>query len=229
MSGMRQLALGVGLHDRATFDSFLPGANREALAALRALAAGRGETALYLHGIAGTGKSHLLQAACAAQPGSAYLPLREIAQLGPGVLEGSAGLPLLAIDDLETVAGDARWEQALFTLYNERLGRGARFVVAATVPARSLVLGLQDLRSRLAALAHYALRPLDEAQQREALRARAQARGLELPEETQLFLQRHFARDMARLCALLDQLDAASLAEQRRLPVPFIREVLGQP
>jgi len=226
---MRQLTLGVGLHDRAVFDSFLPGENRQAVAALRAMAAGRGETALYLHGVAATGKSHLLQAACATQPGAAYLPLREMAKLGPGVLEGSAALPLLAIDDLHSVVGDAGWEQALFGLYNERLGRGLRFLVAAAVPARALGLQLQDLKSRLTALTHYALRPLDEAQQREALRLRAHARGLELPEETLLFLQRHFARDMARLCGLLDQLDAASLAEQRRLTVPFIREVLRQP
>lgn len=225
---MEQLALGVGLHDRAAFDSFLPGDNRQAVLALRALAAGGAETAIYLHGPAATGKSHLLQAACAAQPGAAYFPLHELASLGPGVLEGSAQLPLLAVDGLQLIAGDGAWEQALFSLYNERLARGLRFAVAATVPARSLALALPDLRSRLAALTHYALRPLDETQQREALQMRARTRGLELPEETLLFLQRHFARDMARLCALLDQLDAASMAEQRRLTVPFIREVLGQ-
>jgi DnaA family protein len=222
---MEQLPLGVGLHDRAVFESFLPGSNGQAVAALRGIGTA-GETAIYLHGVSGSGKSHLLQALCATQAGAAYFPLRELGRLGPGVLEGSASLPLLAIDDLDAVAADPDWEQALFALYNERLGRGAHFVVAAAVPASSLPVMLPDLRSRLSALTHYALRPLDEAQQREALRMRARARGLDLPEETLVFLQRHFARDMARLCALLDQLDTASLAEQRRLTVPFIREVL---
>jgi len=222
---MQQLTLGVGLRDRAVFDSFLEGNNRQAVAALRDMAAGGGP-AIYLHGVRGSGKSHLLQALCATQAGAAYFPLRDLARLGPGVLEGSAALPLLAIDDLEEVAANPDWEQALFALYNDRMGRGARFVIAAAVPATELGLALPDLRSRLAALAHYALRPLDEAQQREALQLHARARGLELPGETLLFLQRHFARDMTRLSALLDQLDAASLAEQRRLTVPFIREVL---
>jgi DnaA family protein len=224
---MRQLTLGVGLHDRAVFEGFLAAGNVQAVAALRGMGQG-GETAIYLHGIGGSGKSHLLQAACAAQPGAAYFPLRELAALGPGVLEGSAALPLLAIDDIESVAADAAWEQALFALYNERMGRGAQFIVAAAVPARELGVALPDLRSRLAALVHYALRPLDESQQREALQMHARARGLELPMEALQFVQRHFARDMTRLCALLDQLDAASLAEQRRLTVPFIREVLDR-
>jgi DnaA family protein len=224
---MHQLTLGVGLQERAVFESFLPGENRIAVAALQDLAAG-GEGAIYLHGVAGVGKSHLLQALCAMQPGSAYFPLRELHALGPGVLEGAASLPLVALDDIQLIAGDAAWERAFFALYNERAQRALRLAVAAVVPATDLRLQLPDLRSRLAAVAHFALRPLDESQQREALMRRAQAKGLVLPEETLTFLQRHFARDMTRLCALLDQLDAASLARQRRLTVPFIRDVLSE-
>lgn len=225
---MRQLPLGVRLADRAVFGSYFAGGNGAAVAALRELAAGGGDAGLYLHGVAGSGKSHLLQAFCAAVPGAAYLPLRELAALGPEVLEGGAQLAALAIDDLDCIAGQARWEQALFALYNERAGRGLGCVVAAPLPATALAVALPDLRSRLAALPHYALRPLDEPQQRAALQLRAAARGLELPDETLNYLQRHYARDMARLYALLDQLDAASLAERRRLTVPFIRAVLGE-
>jgi len=167
---MRQLTLGVGLHERAVFDSFVNGANRLAVAALQDLAAGRGG-AIYLHGVSGSGKSHLLQALCAAQPGSAYFPLRELAALGPGVLEGAGSLPLLALDDVHHIAGNSEWEYALFGLYNERMQRGLRMAVAAVSPATGLLLLLPDLRSRLAALAHFALHPLDELQQRDTSRA----------------------------------------------------------
>ncbi len=197
------------------------------LAALQDLAAGRGGTALYPQLVAG-GKVASLQALCAAQSGAAYFPLGQSWHLSrPAVLEGMESLPLLAIDDLELV-----WPGGL--------GTGAVQSVQRAHAARSalrhrrnrsrqrLPLQLPDLRSRLGALAHFAVHPLDETQQREALRRRAQARGLVLPEETLTFLQRHFARDMVQLCALLDRLDAASLAQQRRLTVPFIREVLGE-
>jgi DnaA-homolog protein len=106
--------------------------------------------------------------------------------------------------------------------------RRVPLLVAARVPAVELSVALPDLVSRLAAMAHYALRPLDEAQQGEALRLRASLRGLELPDETLQYLQRRFVRDMSQLTALLDRLDEASLRAQRRLTVPFIREVLGR-
>jgi DnaA family protein len=217
------------LHDRAVFGSFLAGGNGLALAAVQQLAAGRGDALVYLHGACGTGKSHLLQAVCAAVPGAGYFPLAQLRQIGPGVLEGAAQLPVIAIDDLDLVAGDDNWELRLFGLFNECLARGTRLAVAASVPAAHLGASLPDLRSRLASMPQFALRPLDEVQQREALQARAAQRGIELPEETVLYLQRRFARDMGRLHELLDRLDLASLQQQRRLTVPFIREVLGEP
>ena len=226
---MRQLSLGMGLQDRAVFASFLPGNNGLALAAAQALAAGSGDALLYLHGVHGTGKSHLLQAFCAAVPGAGYFPLAQLRELGAEVLEGLAGLPAIAIDDVQAVAGEMAWEQQLFGLYNECLARGTRLMVAAPAPVAAAGVNLPDLRSRLAAMPHFALRPLDEVQQREALQLRAAQRGIELPDETLLYLQRHFARDMSRLHDLLDRLDLASLQEQRRLTVPFIRQVLGEP
>ena len=224
---MKQLPLSVRLQDRAVFASYLAGPNAEGMAAARGLAQGEVPW-LYLHGVAGTGRTHLLQAICAAVPGSGYFPLQELRALGPAVLEGVAGLPVVALDDLDAVAGSAEWEQRLFALYNECGGGGARLAVSASVPAGDLPLVLPDLASRLAAMPHYALRPLTEMQQREALQLRAAQRGIELTADTLLYLQRRFARDMGSLNRLLDQLDLASLEEQRRLTLPFIRRVLGE-
>ncbi len=225
---MRQLSLGMRLHDRAVFASFLAGGNALALAGAKQLAAGA-EPLLYLHGPEGTGKSHLLQAICAAVPGAGYFPLLQLRQYGADVLEGASQLPVIAIDNLESVAGDREWEQQLFGLYNDCLARGARLAVAAAVPAAHLGVSLPDLRSRLAAMPQFALRPLDETEQRAALQLRGAMRGIELPEETLLYLQRRFARDIGSLHELLDRLDLASLQEQRRVTVPFIRAVLGEP
>ena len=175
----------------------------------------------------GSGKSHLLQAVCAELPGSGYFPLLELAALGPGALEGAEALSCVCIDDLQLVAGRDDWEQALFRLYCELEARRGRLLLAAALGPTQLPFRLPDLASRFAAAHIFRLQALDEAQQREALRLRAQLRGLELPEETALYLQRRFPRDMATLQRLLDTLDVASLAEQRRLTLPFIRDVLG--
>jgi DnaA family protein len=226
---MRQIPLGVRLQDRTVFESFLVGDNALAVTALRSMAAGTGEHLQYLHGAPGSGKSHLLQALCAAVAGSGYFPLGQLRSSGPEVLDGADQLAAVALDDLDAVVGDAAWERRLFTLYNDCEMRRTRLVVAAPQPATALGVVLPDLRSRLAAMPHFALRPLDESRQREALQLRAEQRGLELPDETVRYLQRRFARDMASMQSLLDRLDAASLEKQRRLTVPFIRQVTGDP
>jgi len=59
------------------------------------------------------------------------------------------------------------------------------------------------------------------------LRERAQRRGLALDEAALEWLLRRVGRDLAGLTALLDQLDRASLAAQRRITVPFLRMTLG--
>jgi DnaA family protein len=48
-----------------------------------------------------------------------------------------------------------------------------------------------------------------------------------MPDETASYLLRRLPRDMPALFDLLDQLDEASLAAQRKLTVPFVKSVLG--
>jgi DnaA family protein len=228
---MQQLPLAMRLRERAVFESFVPGPNLEAVESLRAVAAGRVTGVAWLSGTAGVGKSHLLQAACAlaAHGGltAAYLPLRQLLPLGPEALSGWQQPRLLAIDEIESVIGELIWEQALFTLYRESQERGAALIGAATEPPARLPFALPDLGSRFAAATLLPLRPLAETEQREALRLRAHARGLDLPEETALYLQRRFPRDLTTLYQLLDTIDDAALQAQRRLTVPFIRSVLS--
>ena len=105
-------------------------------------------------------------------------------------------------------------------------------MAASAAPPALIGWSLRDLGSRLAASPVFQLRALDETEQQAALQLRAGLRGVELPEETSRWLQRRFPRDMRRLYELLDTLDQAALTAQRRLTIPFIREVLraqGEP
>ena len=227
---VQQLPLGLRVPDRAVFASFVPGANVEALRHAQRIAAAAALPLSWFCGPAGAGKSHLLQAICAAgaeHMRCGYLPLRDTAALGAGLLEGLGALDCLCIDDVEVVSGGGDWERALFGVLREFEEAGARLVLAAAHPPALLRWGLPDLGSRCAAAAVLALRPLAEPDQQLALRRRAELRGFELPEETLHWLQRRFPRDMGTLYGLLDTLDAAGLAAQRRLTVPFIRAVLS--
>ena len=73
------------------------------------------------------------------------------------------------------------------------------------------------------------LRGLDDQGKAEALRLQARQRGMDMPEEVAGYLLRRSPRDMTALFALLDMLDQASLAAQRKLTVPFVKEVLRSP
>ncbi|MFN2330008.1 MAG: DnaA ATPase domain-containing protein, partial [Chromatocurvus sp.] len=143
------------------------------------------------------------------------------------VLEGLEQYPLVAIDDVQAIAGQTAWEEALFHLYNRLRDAGGRLLSAASLAPEQLALHLPDLRSRLAWGALYALRPADDVTRGQILMVRAQASGLELPEETAQFLLRRYPRDLPALIDLLGRLDQAALVSQRRLTVPFVRSVLG--
>ncbi|MBS0373365.1 MAG: DnaA regulatory inactivator Hda [Proteobacteria bacterium] len=227
---MEQLPLvGVRLRAASTFESFVVGENGPAVAALRARASTSGLPPLWLYGAPGSGRSHLLQAACARAGAlgrrAGYLPL---ASNWPSadIVAGLEQLELVCLDDLERVCGDPAWERALFALYNELGERGGCLAIAAAAAPLALPIGLADLRSRLAASVIWSLRALDEELQGAALSARARALGLELPEDTLLYLQRRLPRDLGALCDALDRLDAAALTQQRRLTVPLARSVL---
>jgi len=226
---VQQIPLGVRLTDRAVFGSFLAAHNTEVLQHLQHLASGAAGGLTWLCGPRGSGKSHLLQAACAAaseRMRAGYVPLADVAALGVGVLDGLPEMQCLCLDDIDRVAGQLDWERGIFGLLREMEESGARLVLAAQVPPAMLHWTLADLGSRCAAGAVFQLRLLEEEEQRAALQLRAHLRGLELPDETWHWLRKRFPRDMRTLYQLLDTLDEAALTAQRRLTVPFIRQVL---
>lgn len=225
-----QLPLSFSWRHGIRLDDFVAGDHAALVHSLRDCAAGQGEQFVYVWGGAGAGKSHLLQATCqaAAERGVAvaYLPLAELATYGPDILEGLEALALVCVDDLQLIAGRREWEEALFHFYNRLRDTQTTLVVAGDSSPAALPVALADLRSRLAWGPVFKLSELSDAEKIAALQRRAGLRGLELPDEVAQFLIRRSPRDMASLFALLDRLDRESLAQQRRLTIPFVRQLI---
>lgn len=219
----QQIPLRIGLRDGVTFANFHPGPNAAVAHALQSAS----EPFIYLGGPQGSGRSHLLQAACheVSEAGglAAYLPLNECMAMSPQMLEGMEQMALLAIDDVELLAGNSEWEQALFHLYNRMRDAGHRMIVAGNAAPAALGIILPDLLSRLGWGPVFQLQPLGDNEKSEALRMRAKQRGMELPAEVADYLLNHASRDMHDLLELLDRLDEGSLAAQRKLTIPFVR------
>lgn len=224
---MSQLALPLRLADHAVFGSYLTTGNEMLVATLADLATGGTGQGCWVWGQHATGKTHLLQAVCErAGDRAVYLPLAMLAAAGPAILEGLAAREIICLDDIQAIAGDDRWEAALFDLCNQVFDAQRILIVAARMSPRECHIGLPDLQSRLSRLPAFRIRPLGEADRAAALQLRARHRGIELPDDTARFLLNRSRRDMASLYELLDRLDIEALRAQRRLTVPFVKEVL---
>ena len=233
----RQLSLNVQLSDDATFDNYfvVPGTpNDLALESVRQLVSA--ETAnpfVYLWGPEGAGISHLLQAACheagKQQWRCQYLPLEELAGYAPDeLLEGLESLDLLCLDGVQHVMGQPGWDRALFVLYNRlREQPERRLLVSADCAPRDLGARLPDLVSRMGWGVAFHLQTLDDEHKAAALKARARARGIELSDDVVGFIMNRSARDMADLFHCLERLDSLSLAEKRRITIPFVKDTMG--
>ncbi|MCF8810688.1 DnaA regulatory inactivator Hda [Xanthomonas campestris pv. campestris] len=225
-----QLPLALRAPSDQRLDSYVA-APDGLIAQLQAFAAGQLSDWLYLAGPSGTGKTHLALSVCAAaeQAGrsSAYLPLQAAAGRLRDALEALEGRSLVALDGVDSIAGQCEDEVALFDFHNRARAAGITLLYTARQMPDGLALVLPDLRSRLSQCVRISLPVLDDVARAAVLRDRAQRRGLALDEAAIDWLLTHSERELAGLVALLDRLDRESLAAQRRVTVPFLRRVLG--
>ncbi len=221
----QQLTLGIRLRDDATFDNYFSGQNEQVVHNLQM----QEEPYVFLFGADGTGKSHLLQAACheTGKKGLpvVYLPLAEEG-LMPAMLDGLENMSLIALDDVQEIIGNEDWEYALFNLYNRVREKGVSMLVSSTEPLASLNIKLADLKSRLSWGPIFQLSSLSDKEKQRALQQRAKNRGLDLTDDVVTYLLKRSSRDMNSLFALFEKLDKASMVEKRKLTIPFIKDYL---
>lgn len=227
---INQLPLNIQLNDIATFANFYNGNNQAVVKYLQDSMQFKNQSMLYIWGQEGTGRSHLLQACChlaqKLQLTASYLPLRDYKEWQPSILEGLEQCDVICLDDIEQLAGHAKWEEACFNLYNRIQAAGKQLIISASLQPQFLGLQLADLVSRLAWGLVLRMQPLSDEEKLIALQLRAKNRGLLLTDEVARFLLLRCPRNMQVLFTTLEKLDRASLAAQRRLTIPFIKEVL---
>src|SRR5258706_7549659 len=215
---MEQLIFELAAPEPPSFANYLPGPNREALAALRKFAANEAaETGLVIWGPPGVGKTHLLKATAAAA--AEARPVRLCSD--PGNLPNDA-LPeaLLLVDDVDRA--DAAMQGRLFTVYNALKASGGSLIAAASVPPTRMPLR-DDVRSRLGwGLVHEIL-PLADEDKPGGLTTYPRSPGFALGEDVIAYLLAHGRRDMTTLLATLAAPDRHSLAAKRPITVPLVK------
>lgn len=228
-----QLPLGIGLAASASFANYVPAAENQAIPRIvQEVACTQAATCLYLWGKQGTGKSHLLQAACqlVTEQGGlpAYLPLKQCINHSPELLEGLEHLDLVCLDDVHAIVGFPTWERAIFHLFNCLREAHIPLLLSAHTAPKGIGFQRSDLVSRLGWGGVFMLSPLQPAELMLALQAHAKHRGLVLSPNVARYVVDHSPPDMSALLQRLDALDYASLSARRKLTIPFVRDLLQQ-
>lgn len=232
-----QRVIPLGGQDDRSLEQFVVGANAELIALLRALVAAPQmmPRLVYIWGESGSGKSHLLHSmirlARELRRTTHFWSLDTLASHDAD----SDLVPVSKISPQALICADNVSEQtladggavALLGIYEAAMMRGAHLVLAAAPPPEQLAATLPDLASRLASGTSYQLKALSEENKPAALQLRARSRGFELEDNVVEFIMRHFARDTASLFGLLDRIDSASLSRQRKVTIPFVRDLLS--
>ncbi|VAX05421.1 DnaA inactivator Hda (shorter homolog of DnaA) [hydrothermal vent metagenome] len=229
---MQQLPLGISLKPDISFAGFIASRNQQAVDSLQEGTKCGGTSFIFLWGNSGTGKTHLLHAACRLadtqnQP-SIYIPLSQALEFSPDIFTDLDKFQLVCLDDVEQITRQQDWEQALFNLFNQVRDKGTNLFITSDCSPTALDITLPDLASRLGWGLNYRLHPLTDDEKVEALQKTAQERGMTLPDECVHYMLKHCPRDMGTLLEILAQLDQASLAAQRKLTIPFIHSQIAE-
>jgi DnaA family protein len=230
-----QLTLSVQLPDDETFESFKSQSNQMVVQQLthfldQITKSNKQVHSMYLFGLSGVGKSHLLHASCAYADTlgitSLCLSFSELTQLSVDVLDGLENIDLVCLDDIQLIAGNKKWQQGVFDLYNRMVEQNKCLIITGDQSVTNLNISLPDLVSRLSWGLTEQVKPLSDEEKSFSLQYRAQQRGLYISDEVASFLINRLSRDMTSLIAALEQLDQASIRDQRRITIPFIKDVL---
>ena len=227
-----QLPFDFSISEKFTFNNFLVSHRNAELAGLVQQFESYEEPVAFIWGSEGAGKSHLLQAVCHDQEDKGglqalYLPMQKIRIFGPEVFNSLHHMDLICLDDFHEVAGDRDWEETLFAFFNRSREAGVRLLVTATNSPRGLTFALPDLASRMSWGVTYQLHELKDDDKLAALDRRARDKHMPMPTEVLNYIFTRHARDLQSLLDVMDTLDQLSLAEKRRLTIPFVKKVMN--
>ncbi len=222
----KQIPFSFQAPEYATLDNFIVGDNEQLLFSLKNDA----EPLIYLWGDKGTGKTHLLESIVlyyhSLEKNAIYIPMQLDNNIQPELLESLETFDLVCLDSIHHIAGDKLWEEALFNFFNRMREAGGRLILAADQNAHNININLADLRSRLSWGITYHIKTLSDDEKISALKFRAHQRGFQMNDDVACYLMKHAPRDMSGLMSLLDKLDYATLVEQKKLSIPFVKKYL---
>jgi len=195
-----------GLNPRFTFETFVVGSsNQFAHAAARAVAdrPGRAYNPLFIHANVGLGKTHLVHALGHAllrqHPGLRilYTPSERFMndvircirqQRMQAFREAYRSVDVLLVDDVHILAGKDATQEEFFHTFNELYASEKQIVITSDSPPQEIPGLVDRLRSRFGWGLMADIQPPDLETKMAILDKKAEAEGIELPEDVRIFI-----------------------------------------
>ncbi|HYZ42391.1 MAG TPA: DnaA/Hda family protein [Stellaceae bacterium] len=177
--------------------------------------------AVVFHGPSGCGKTHLAHL-WRTQAGAILVAGADLSE------ERVASLVIESPYRIAIDAADQAPERVLLHLYNWCLECGGNVLLTAPRPPASWTIALDDLGSRLRAVPAAGIGPPDDALLGAVLVKHFADRQLRVAADVVLYLIRHIERSFAAAANIVQQLDAASLRDNRAITIPLVRKCLAE-
>lgn len=214
------------------FETFYSGCNKPIVTTLKNLVVGSGDAHIFLYGGIGYGKSHLLQACCQLafqqEINSFYYSFKARALPNSGIFEGLEQVKLVCFDNIDAIAGHLDLEQEFLNFLNQHLTNNYRWILSARQNPENIAIKLPDLKQHLNLGTLLKLNDFANEDSVAALIYKASYMGITITPKVGNFLINHYVSDLASLCILLGQLDKATLSAQRKLTIPFLKQILEE-
>ncbi len=236
---------GTVLADRYTFDTFVTGtSNRFAHAAALAVAEtpGRSYNPLFIHGGAGLGKTHLLQAIAQYirqnYPGQTVRYVSTEAFLNEFVeairTTGQVAfkrryrdIDVLLVDDIQFMEGKEGLQEEFFHTFNSLHGAGKQVVLSSDRPPRAIATLEDRLRSRFEWGLITDIQPPDLETRLAILRKKTELEGSPVPDEVLEFIATHIKNNIRELEGALIRVGAFASLTREPLDIQLAQKVLA--
>ncbi|MDZ4799657.1 MAG: chromosomal replication initiator protein DnaA [Bryobacteraceae bacterium] len=237
-------ATSVQLNARFTFESFVVGpCNQFAHAAAQAVASmpSRSYNPLFIYGGVGMGKTHLMHAIGRALLANhngmriVYTTSERFINLMIQCIKSDTmsrfhqyfrSADVLLVDDIQFLSGKERTQDEFFYTFNELYDHQKQIVISSDSQPKQIGNLVERLRSRFEWGLMVDVQPPDLETKMAILDKKAEAEGIELPEEVRVFIARHTKSNLRELEGALIKLIAYASVSRAPITMGMAEQVL---
>jgi chromosomal replication initiator protein len=232
------------LNPRFSFDSFVVGSsNQFAHAAAYAVANGPSKSynPLFIYGGVGVGKTHLMHAIGHSLLQN-YATMRIVYTPGERFMNEMINCiksdrmslfhrhyrsaDVLLVDDIQILAGKERTQEEFFHTFNELYDHQKQIVISSDSAPKNTPGLVERLRSRFEWGLMVDIQPPDLETKMAILDKKAEAEGIELPEDVRIFIARNTKSNVRELEGALVKLVAYSSVTGHRISINMAQQIL---